>query len=138
MALVYTQDSRVFRPYSYRNEKEFEEAVVSLADQIFGPSTIYVDVKRRVSGNSIVTIPDGYVIDATKADEPELFVVENEIASHDPFKHIGIQMLRFATSFDDAQKDVRDFLMEAISADPKKLSRLEAFQAASRHRNIDA
>ncbi len=37
-------------------------------------------------GNDIVTIPDGYLIDTTKPDEPKLFIIENEIVKHDPFK----------------------------------------------------
>jgi hypothetical protein len=75
--------------------------VLSLADYIFGVSSIYVDIKKHV-GTHIVTIPDGYLIDTTKPDEPKLFIVENEIVKHDPFRHIGIQMLRFVTAFDEA------------------------------------
>jgi hypothetical protein len=86
---------------------------------------------------NIVTIPDGYVIDTTTADEPKLFVVENEIVSHDPFKHIGIQMLKFVTSFDEGRRAVRSFVMNEIRRDSNLLSRLENACKASSSPNID-
>jgi len=137
MSAIIDTAGRLFRPYTYEKEHEFEQSVVALADQIFGPSTIYVNVKKRV-GNDIVTIPDGYVVDMTEPDTPRLFVVENEIVSHDPFKHIGIQMLKFATSFDDARAPVRKFLMSEIATNKSRLSRLEEGTRRSTSRNVDA
>ena len=67
-----------------------------------------MDVKKKLKGN-IATIPDGYLIDCTEPDSPRLYIIENEIVSHDPFKHIGVQILKFATSFEDAKHDVRRF-----------------------------
>lgn len=137
MPIISDENNGIFRPYHHEQEAEFEKSVVQLSDSIFGPSTIYVDVKKRVSGNNIVSIPDGYVIDMTEADEPKLFVVENEIASHDPYRHIGIQMLRFVTSFEGAKTDVRNFLMAQITEDKEALSRLEERCSQSDKRNID-
>ena len=137
MAVIIDQKGCIYRPSVYEKEAEFEAAVVRLADQIFGTSTIYVNVKRRVSGNDIVTIPDGYLIDMTVPDSPKLYVVENEIVSHDPFQHIGIQMLRFVTSFEKAKLSVRNFLMEEISRDSERLRRLEKGCGQSTSRNID-
>jgi hypothetical protein len=96
-----------------------------------------LDIKKHV-GTSIVTIPDGYLIDTTKPDEPKLFIIETESVKHDPFKHIGIQMLRFVTSCDDAQRAVRNFLMDEIKKKPKLLMRLERAQTVlqSKHRPL--
>jgi hypothetical protein len=137
MAVISDHNGKLYRPVSYEKEADFERAVVALADSIFGPGTIYVDVKKRVAGKGIVSIPDGYVIDMTKPDEPKLFVVENEIASHDPFRHIGIQMLKFVTSFEDAKPDVRNFLMEEITKNPGMVEKLENGCSESSKRNID-
>jgi hypothetical protein len=95
-----------------------------------------LNIKKRVGGD-IVTIPDGYVIDTTKPDEPKLFVVENEIVSHDPFKHVGIQMLKFVTSFDEGQRAVRTFVMSEIRKDQGLLKRLEGACKLSSSPNID-
>jgi hypothetical protein len=136
MPIILHPAGSIFRPFAYETEASFESDVVRLADYIFGPNCIYLDIKKHV-GNDIVTIPDGYVIDATKPDEPKLFVVENEIVKHDPFRHIGIQMLKFVTSFDEAQRSVRTFLMKGIQADENLLSRLELACRASSSPNID-
>lgn len=138
MAVIVNQRGLLFQPYIYETEQELERDIVAQADRIFGPSSIYIDVKKRVKGNNIVTIPDGYVIDMADPDDPKLFVVENEIASHDPFRHIGIQMLKFVTSFDDAQRSIRNFVLEEISREPEKIRRLEEGAEKSGSRNIDA
>lgn len=137
MPVICDGNQTLYRPVVYETEAEFEKAVISLSDEIFGPSTIYVDVKKRMSGKGVISIPDGYVIDMTEADQPKLFVVENEIASHDPFRHIGIQMLKFVTSFEGAEADVRNFLMAEITKNPESLERLEQGSKQSSKRNID-
>ena len=136
MALILGPSKLPFRPFAYTHEAAFEQDVVMLADYIFGPTSIYLNIKKKV-GNDIVTIPDGYVIDTTKPDEPKLFVVENEIVSHDPFKHIGIQMLKFVTSFDEGQRAVRTFVMNEIRKNQNLLERLESACRASSSPNID-
>ena len=137
MAVIVDASGKLFEAVSFKREDEFERCVVDLADRIFGQSTIYVDVKKRVHGNNIISVPDGYVVDLADPQSPKLFVVENEIVSHDPFKHIGIQMLRFATSFEDAQTLVRNFLMEEIGKSPEAMARLEAGCKQSSCRNVD-
>src|SRR5687768_10163042 len=101
MPVIWTSKGQVFHPYTYENEAEFEADVVKLADQIFGQASVYVNKKKRV-GSDILAIPDGYLIDLTDPNLPKLFVIENEIVGHDPFRHIGIQMLKFVTSFEEA------------------------------------
>lgn len=126
-----------YSQYEFEREDEFEKLVCRLSDRIFGEQTIYVDIKKRVNGNEIITIPDGYLIDMTMPEEPHLFVIENEIVSHDPFKHIGIQMLKFVTSFEEDKTAVRNYIMEHISNNPLQLARLEAGCHLSSSRNID-
>ena len=97
-----------------------------------------MSIRRHTRGDDFTTIPDGYVVDMTEPAEPRLYVVENEIVSHDPFKHIGIQMLRFVTSFEDARISVRNFLMPEIQKSSEAISRLEEGRRASGSRNVDA
>jgi hypothetical protein len=135
MPVILGPTGKLARQVVYELEEDFERDVVRLADQIFGPS-IYIDIKRRV-GKDIVTIPDGYLIDIVDPAVPRLFVIENEIVSHDPFSHIGIQMLKFVTSFDEAQRKVRAFLMENIRKTQQQLERLETACKKSGSPNID-
>jgi hypothetical protein len=122
---------------SFNIESDFEKVVTDLSDQIFGPNTIYLNIKKKIKGNNIGVIPDGYLIDMTIPDDPKLYIIENEIVSHDPFKHIGIQMLKFVTSFDDDQVKVRNLIMTEISSNPVSLKRLEQGCSESGSRNID-
>ena len=138
MAIILDKAGGLYRPFSFDNEKQFEAKVVELADRIFGPSSIYVDVKKRIKGSDIVSIPDGYVIDMAQPAAPRLFVVENEIGTHDAFKHVGIQMLKFVVSFQEAQLAIRQFLMNEISSQTTHLARLEDGSRNSGSRNIDA
>lgn len=139
MPLIFDKSRNLYRLHAFEAEAEFEKQVIALADQIFGPSSIYVDVKKKIKGGSdIVSIPDGYVLDMAESDAPRLYVVENEIVSHDPFQHIGIQMMKFVVGFDSAQLAIRQFLMAEIAKNPIALQRLEAGCRASGTRNIDA
>jgi hypothetical protein len=129
--------NKVFEKISFAREDEFEKIVAELADKVFGSKTIYLDVKKKIKGNNIGAIPDGYLIDMTISSEPKLYVIENEIVSHDPFKHIGIQMLKFATSFDEERLKIRQILMDEIAKRPESLKRLQIGCEDARSRNID-
>ena len=70
--------------YQFESEDEFERAVVAHTEEMFGPRRVYIDCKRRVGakgGRQI--IPDGYLIDFSRVRDPQLVVVESELASHD-------------------------------------------------------
>jgi hypothetical protein len=52
-------------------------------------------VKKKIGKKGgLRNIPDGYLIDLSDA-KPRLFVVENELAVHDPLRHIAVQILQF-------------------------------------------
>jgi|GEM_PF-186272 len=135
---ILTDDAgRLFRQATYDLESDFEKAVAEVADRMFGPDTLYVSVKKKMKGNEVVSIPDAYLVDMSEAERPKLWIVENEIAKHDPFRHVGIQLLRFATSFDEAKTAVRKFLMEAIAGRKEAMARLERGFRRSSKRNVD-
>jgi len=47
----------------------------------------------QTTGSSSLAIPDGYLIDFTLHENSGLNIIENELSSHYPYKHIGSQML---------------------------------------------
>lgn len=128
---------QIFNQFKFDKEDEFEKLVYKLSDKIFGEQTIYIDIKKKIHSDQIVSIPDGYVLDMTIPEEPNLYVIENEIVSHDPFRHIGIQMLKFVTSFEDDKTSIRNFIMEHISKNQNMIDRLQNGCNASGSRNID-
>jgi len=75
---------------SFDLESELESAILEVEDDLFGESRIYLDVKRKIGGKGKKNnIPDGYLIDLSSTKEPKLYVVENELAKHDPLKQRG-------------------------------------------------
>jgi len=95
MPAIIDKKGIIYKPFIYDYEEDFETDVFNLADQLFGDSSIYIDIKKKIKGKDINSIPDGYVIDMAEPANPKLFVVENEIVSHDPFRHIGSQTGRW-------------------------------------------
>ncbi|MDO9580507.1 MAG: hypothetical protein Q7J06_08065 [Bacteroidales bacterium] len=53
-------ENKTYNYYEYTLEKEFEQVIVDKARQIFGINTVYIDIKKKI-GDSIITIPDGYL-----------------------------------------------------------------------------
>jgi hypothetical protein len=125
--------------YSYHehpSEKEFEKIILQQAQHIFGDKSIYIDIKKRI-GDSIITIPDGYLVDFSFEQEPRLYILENELSSHDPYKHIGSQLLKFAISYKASGRKIKSFLLEHIMADAKMSAKAEKGLKAAGYRNID-
>jgi hypothetical protein len=80
---------------SYRarcSEADLEAVIKKVQGGLFGPGCVYLDVKKKIgTQRGLRNIPDGYLIDLT-GDAPRLFVVEVELASHDPLRHIAVQI----------------------------------------------
>ena len=49
----------------FKNEKDLENAVINLAEDIFGKKSIYINLKKKVKNKTIsfANIPDGYLLD---------------------------------------------------------------------------
>ena len=128
----------IFKLYQFDTEKEFEGCVVSQIENIFGERCVYLDCKRRIGKQgSKQSIPDAYLIDFSSQREPKLFVVETEIASHDLFQHIGVQILQFAHSFASAPRQVKQVLFDEISKDAKVYAACDKYAQVYGLRNVD-
>jgi hypothetical protein len=130
-------DEKLFEPYEYLSEAEFERDIVKHAKQVFGEHSLYFDVKRRIGTDNIVTIPDGYLVDFFFESDPRLYIVENELSSHDPYKHIGQQLLRFAISYKSSGRLIKSFLLEQILADKTKVDFANQRLQRAGYRNVD-
>lgn len=123
----------IYRSVEYANEKDFESAILEVQNDLFGPDRFYLDVKKKIGGKNI---PDGYLLDLSGAN-PRLYVVENELASHDPLKHIAVQILQFSLSFEDEPLKVKKILYEAIRSSKDHMSKCEKFAEENEFRNLD-
>ncbi len=122
---------------NYQLEKDFEQDVVANYRHIFGPETVYIDIKKKI-GDSIVTIPDGYLLDFTFAHHPRLYIIENELGAHDAYKHIGSQLLKFAVSYKPSRLKIKQFVLDFLTKTPESMSFVETKASQMGYRNIDA
>lgn len=126
-----------YQYHEYANESEFERVVVEQHKHIFGENTIYIDIKKRI-GDSIMSIPDGYLIDLTFENDPRLYIIENELSIHDPYKHIGSQLLKFAIGYKASGRKIKEYLLDEISKQSHAVLKLDRAVEKSGVRNSDA
>ncbi len=138
MPLIVDKFNKLHRLVSHHREADFQSCVAVVANQMFGSTAVYVDVKQGLTTNDIVTIPSGYVIDITETGVPRLFIVKAVIARHFPFWNTGVELFKFVTSFDGAQGAIRAFLHEQIANDTEALTRLEEARKATHGSDVNA
>jgi len=104
MSIIW-QNGEVYRKKAFASEAELEAALAKVGPELFGQGRFYLDVKKRI-GTGQKNIPDGYLLDLS-GNRPRLFVVEVELASHEPLKHIAVQILQFSLSFENDRYNVK-------------------------------
>src|SRR3989344_7313044 len=104
--------------YDFDNEAEFEKAVIENQKYLFGKDSVYIDVKRLIGYGNHRGIPDAFLIDFYDTKKPQLYIVENELASHDVYSHIAEQIVRFGTSVITSANQIREKLIKAVEAEP--------------------
>ncbi len=133
--LIY--QNKLFEPYEFNDENEFEKSIIENTSDIFGFDAIYIDIKKRIGKDNILSIPDGYLIDFSFQKDPRLYIIENELARHDPYKHIGQQLLKFAISYKASGRNIKKFLLQSIMKNGKHKTRVEDGFTKAGYRNID-
>jgi hypothetical protein len=136
MTLIWTPTGQ-YRRTGYDSEADLEKAILQVQTDLFGPKRIYLPIKRKIGAKGGArNIPDGYLIDLTGA-RPRLYVVENELAAHDPLRHIAVQVLQFSLSFESEGRGVKAILFGALQDEPAACTRCEQYAAARGFRNLD-
>jgi hypothetical protein len=122
----------------FETEAQLEAAVAEVAGVLFGPNRYYFDIKKSIGAkNKTKNIPDGYLLDLSSRKDPKLFVVENELASHDPLKHVAVQILEFSLSFTSSPFKLKEHLKAALKSKPEALQACEAYASANGFDNVD-
>lgn len=136
MGLIWTSNS-LYHLATYQSEADLENAILLVQDQLFGANRIYLPIKKKIGAKgSVRNIPDGYLIDLT-GKQPRLYVIENELAAHDPLRHIAVQILQFSLSFESEGRGVKAILFSALQDQPEFRSKCEAYAATHQFRNLD-
>ncbi|MFC1977386.1 hypothetical protein ACFLWS_03865 [Chloroflexota bacterium] len=118
------------------SEAEFEKAIKANSLMVFGENRHYIECKRRISRGTKSSIPDAYLIDLART-EPRLYFVENELIAHDPFKHIGVQLLEFSHAHSQSGRQLKAVLFDEINKYPEAVKACETYATANGYRNLD-
>jgi len=122
----------------YDKEAELEDAVNEVKDVLFGKKRIYLDDKRKIGKKgSTKNIPDGYLLDLTNHEDPKIFVVENDLSSHQHLKHIAVQILEFSLSFETSKIAIKGIIKTALQKRPEDWRLCEAFAKKNNYENVD-
>jgi len=115
MAINVSLNGENFEQVIYSEEDDLEQLVVNNAETMFGDKAIYINAKRKITTSVLGgTIPDGFLIDLSDLDNPQFYLVEVELQSHDFFKHIFPQITKFFAFYRDSKQ--RHKLIETIFA----------------------
>lgn len=102
--MILFQNGKKFTEYQYAKEEHLEGEVVSNFKLFFGKHSIYIDAKRKIKGKSLGgTIPDGFLFDLSDKDNPDFYLVETELSTHDFYKHIFPQVTKFFAFFKNSK-----------------------------------
>ena len=127
----------VYHEEPFSLESDLEKAILEVSAALFGENRLYLDTKKIIGKGKTKNIPDGYLIDLSSAKEPKLYVVENELAKHDPLKHISVQILEFSLSFETTPHKVKNIIKEALAERPASLEVCQAYAAKHGFENVD-
>jgi hypothetical protein len=139
MACLLIND-KTFEEVSYSNEEELERAAATNKNHIFGINNVFIDYKRKVGSKNSrnIGIPDGFLIDFSNSQKPQLFFVEYELESHQLYEHIGPQIMRFYASFETGKRELQKKLSDLCKKDTSIKKELEAMLQNSQFDNLDS
>jgi hypothetical protein len=130
--------NKIFSVEPFEAEKDLEAAILEVKDTLFGRSRIYLDLKKLIGAKGKTrNIPDGYLIDLYSKKEPKIYLVENELAVHDPLKHIAIQILNFSLSFETTPQKLKTIIKEALSTDQDAWEQCQKYAVDNGFENVD-
>lgn len=112
-----------YRPYRYGSERELEERVLKVVDDVFGRGCVYFDLKKVVRSRAMRYVTDGVLLDPASR---MLWIVEYELSRHDLDRHVRPQVMGFLRALKNPET-VRAILMtlyDEVRADPEKERRV--------------
>lgn len=131
---------KVYLEEPFELEEDLEAAIMEVSNSLFGSSRIYLGTEvKKIIGKRGKTqnIPDAYLIDLTSKKNPTLYVVENELAKHDPLKHIAVQILQFSLSFESTPQRVKAIVKDALVKDDDALGKCQQYAEENGFENVD-
>src|SRR3990172_5786085 len=116
--------------HKFSSEKEFEDEVVEVSNILFGKDTIYINAKKKIESKSLGgSVPDGFFFDFSDQNDPQFYIVEVELCTHNFFNHIFPQITKFFAFFKNnkLQKALIDKLFSIINTDDSLKSEFKKY-----------
>ena len=111
--MILFKNNLKYSQFSYSAEDDFEKDVLLNTKFFFGKRTIYIEAKKKIESKELgSSIPDGFLFDLSDIDNPNFYLVEIELVSHDFYKHIFPQITKFFSFFRSSRN--RGKLVEKI------------------------
>ena len=127
-----------FHPWDFEKETELESAITEVQNDLFGESRFYLDVKKLIGKpGKTQNIPDGYLVDLSSHNSPVLYLVEVELAKHDPLRHVAQQLLSFSLSFKGTPQKMKGIVRSTLEKSPETLAQCDHYAKANGFNNID-
>src|SRR5690242_4941514 len=131
MAMLWNK-KEIFLEKPFEKEPELEAAILHAAPALFGQSRVYLPTKKRIGAKGKTqNIPDGYLLDLSSPKEPRLFVVEVELANHEPLKHVAVQILEFSMSFESTALQLKQIVKKALDSDSEATKLCKKYAVAN-------
>ncbi len=135
--MLWSEKSQYYEE-PFELESDLESAIQVVKNSLFGSERVYLETKKLIGKKGRTqNIPDAYLIDLSSTKEPKLYVVENELAKHDPLKHIAVQILSFSISYETTPQTVKRVLKDALSADEAAFSMCTKYAQENDYENVD-
>jgi len=135
--MLWTSE-RIYREDPFGRERDLEDAILEVSTSLFGKDRIYLDAKRLIGiQGHIQNVPDGYLLDLSSSRDPKLYVVENELAKHEPLRHIAVQILEFSLSFESSPQRVKEIVKEAVRVLPDAEAKCRDYASNHGFENLD-
>ncbi|MBN1306182.1 MAG: hypothetical protein JXA13_17230 [Anaerolineales bacterium] len=113
-------DGKRFTETKFSLESEFEEDIVSVSNTLFGDNIVFINPKKKLESKSLGgTIPDGFFFDFNDPTDPQFYIVEVELVTHNFFGHVFPQVTKFFAFYKNIklQKSLVDKLFTIIDQD---------------------
>jgi hypothetical protein len=135
--MLWSKD-RQFLEWPFTKEAELEAAILNASSQLFGDARIYLDVKKLIGQQGKTrNVPDGYLLDLASRNRPVLYLVEVELSTHDPLRHVAQQLLEFSLSFKATPQKMKTILRGTLQKNADALGFCEKYATANGFNNID-
>jgi len=77
------------------------------------------------------------LLDFSSNKQPQLYFVENELATHQVYSHISEQIVRFSAAIKTSQNQIRGKLLELIKSNSKLQGEIQNYLVNTRFSNVD-